>query len=398
MKDTLAIFGGKPVRANPLYYGKQSIDQNDINAVIKVMESDFLTCGPAVKNMEKKLKTTVEAPYAVSVTNGTAALHTAVFAFDIHQGDEIITTPMTFAATANAILYHRGIPVFADICPDTYNISAESIQSNITSKTKGVIVVDYTGQPADYEEIIKICKENNLWLIEDAAHSIGSKYKGKSVGSFADATTFSFHPVKTVTSGEGGAITCKDKQIYEKMALFRTHGITRDMDQMIHPTDDPWYYEQVYLGYNNRLTDIQAALLSSQLDKLNFFSKQRKKIVKKYQESFSKLDTIVLQRELEDADTTPHLFIIQLKLENLHATRREIYDALVAENIYCNVHYIPVYYHPYYEKLGYKRGLCPNAEWLYERILSIPLYPSMSDQDVDDVIHAIRKVLDYYKK
>lgn len=396
--EKLAILGGTPVRNTPIYYGRQMIDQKDIDSVVEILKSDFLTCGPAIQALEEKIKHIVDSPYAVAVSNGTDALHTAVFGLGLSEGDEVITTPLTFAATANAILYQDGIPVFADVCADTYNISAESIRKKITPQTKGIIAVDYTGQPADYNALHSICEEFNLWLVEDAAHAIGSSYEDKKVGSIADATTFSFHPVKTVTSGEGGAITCRDEPIYERMMLFRTHGITRNMKQMKHPSDDPWYYEQLLLGYNDRLSDIQAALLISQLDKLDLFSSRRREIATQYRQAFQNLNTLTLQTELIMAKTTPHLFVIQLNLENLRATRREIYDALAAENIYCNVHYIPVYYHPYYESLGYTRGQCPTAEYLYERVLSIPLYPMMTDQDVEDVITAIYKVLCYYRK
>lgn len=396
--EQLAINGGKPVRDIPIFYGHQWIDDSDISSVVEVLKSDYLTCGPKISELEKKLCDVTGGKYAVVVSNGTAALHIACLAAGIGEGDEVITTPITFAASANCALYCGAVPVFADICPDTYNISPEDIERKITERTKAVIAVDFTGQAVQIDEIRAICKRHNLILIEDGAHSIGTKYNGKRVGSLADMTTFSFHPVKTITGGEGGAILTNSEELYQKLLLYRTHGITKDSELFLEQADGPWYYEQIELGYNYRMTDIQAALICSQLDKLSQFVSRRKAIVKMYDEAFREVPEIIVQREIEESDTARHLYIIQLELSKLKVGRAEIFQALRAENVCCNVHYIPVYYFPYYKKHGYSRGLCPNAEKLYEGIISIPLYYSMSDEDVESVIHAVRKVIEYYRK
>lgn len=396
--ENLAIFGGTPVRETPIYYGRQFIDQDDIDAVVETLKSDLITCGPKVEELEKKLCEITEAKYAVVVSNGTAALHLAAMAAGIGEGDEVIVSSITFAASANCVLYCGGTPVFADIDPYTYNIDPEEIKKLITPKTKAIVAVDFTGQAVELNEIREICKEHNLILIEDAAHSLGTYYDGQAVGSIADMTTFSFHPVKTITGGEGGAITTNDEKLYKKLRLLRTHGITRNAAEMAHPTDDPWYQEQVCLGYNYRMTDFQAALLISQLKKLPAFSMKRKEIVEKYDDAFVMMPQLRIQREILESDTTRHLYVIRLVPDTLNCTRREFFDALFAENVCPQVHYLPVYWHSHYEKLGYERGLCPNAESFYEEAMSIPLYYALSDKDVDDVIAAVKKVVEYYKK
>lgn len=396
--ENLAIFGGTPVRETPIYYGRQFIDKDDIQAVVETLESDLITCGPRVEALEKKLCEVTGAKYAVVVSNGTAALHLAAMAAGIKEGDEVIVSSITFAASANCVLYCGGTPVFADIDPYTYNIDPEEIKKLITPKTKAIVAVDFTGQAVKLNEIRAICEEHNLILIEDAAHSLGTYYDGKPVGSIADMTTFSFHPVKTVTGGEGGAITTNDEEIYKKLRMLRTHGITKNADEMVNESHGPWYQEQVDLGYNYRMTDFQAALLLSQLKKLPAFSIRRKAIVEKYDDAFVMMPQIRIQREILESDTTRHLYVIRLVPGTLNCTRREFFDALCAENVCPQVHYLPVYWHSYYEKLGYKKGLCPNAESYYEEAMSIPLYFSLSDQDVEDVIAAVKKVVEYYKK
>lgn len=393
-----AICGGKPACQAPVQYGKQYIDDADIHAVTEVLKSDFLTCGPRIPALEKKFCEITGAKYAVAVSNGTAALHCACLAADIGPGDEVITTPITFAASANCVSYCGAKPVFADIDPETYNIDPGAVEACITEKTKAVIPVHYTGQAVAYDEIASICKKHGLILIQDAAHAIGTRYKGSPIGSLGDMTCFSSHPVKTVTSGEGGVITTNDEGLYKKLLLARSHGITRDRSLMAHPSDDPWYYEMVSLGYNYRLTDMQAALLSSQLNKLSVFSARRKDIVARYDEAFRRVDGIIVQKEIPESDTTRHLYILQLDPEVLTCSRRRFFDAMNAENIHCQVNYIPVYLLPYYQKLGYPAGLCPKAERLYERIISIPLYYSLTDEQVEEVISAVRKICAYYHK
>jgi len=396
--EQLAIFGGKPVRENQISYGRQCIEEDDIEAVVQVLRGSTLTCGPKIAELEAALCKVTGAKYAVAVSNGTAALHMAALAAGIKPGDEVITTPITFAASANCALYCQAVPVFADINPRTYNIDPDSIKAHITDKTKAIVAVDFTGQAVELDEICKIAKENNLILIEDAAHSIGTKYKGKGIGSIADMTTFSFHPVKTVTSGEGGAVTTNDEKLYHKLLLLRAHGITRDINVMVHKTDDPWYNEQVDLGFNYRMTDFQAALLISQLKKLPRFSDRRKEIMKIYDEAFSKIEQLFVQEEIKESDTTRHLYILHLIPEKLNCTRREFFDALKGENICPQVHYLPVYWHSYYEGLGYPKGLCPNAEKYYQEVMSIPFYPALTNEDVNDTITAVKKVIAYYKK
>ncbi len=396
--EKLAIFGGIPVLEENLSYGHQYIDDADIQAVVDVLKSDYLTTGPKVHEAEKKLCKITGAKYAVLIANGTAALHAACFAADIEPGDEVITTPMTFAASANCILYCGGKPVFADINPETYNIDPDSVERCVTDKTKAVVAVDFTGQAVELKRLRGICDKYNLILIEDAAHSLGTKYDGQSVGSIADMTEFSFHPVKTCTAGEGGAIMTNDDKLYKKLLLFRTHGITRNPDWMDQETEGSWYYQQIVLGYNYRMTDIQAALLSSQLDKLDIFAARRKELVKRYNKAFSKIPQITVQAEIMESDTVRHLYILQFNLEMLKGTRKDYFDALQAEGVGVNVHYIPTYKFPYYQKLGYKMGTCPNSERLYERIISIPLYYGLTNEQQDKVIEAVRKVIDYYKK
>ena len=261
-----------------------------------------------------------------------------------------------------------------------------------------MVAVDFTGQAVELDGLLELTKEKGIVLIEDGAHSIGTKYKDKGVGSIADMTTFSFHPVKTVTGGEGGAVLTNSEEYYKKLLLYRAHGITRDPSLMEKESHGTWYYEQISLGMNYRMTDIQAALIISQLDKLEKFSKRRKEIVARYNEAFQELPEITVQAEIPESDTTRHLYILRLKLDKLKVGRKEFFDAMAAENICCNVHYIPVYYHPYYEKLGYQKGLCPKAETLYEEMMSLPLYYSMTDQDVEDVIQGVRKVVESYRK
>lgn len=394
----LAINGGIPVRDTYLSYGKQHIDSDDIAAVVETLQSPYLTCGPKVKAFEAELCRLTGAGYATAVSNGTAALHIACLAAGIGPGDEVITTPITFAATANAVLYCGGRPVFADINPQTYTIDPGSIEAHITERTKAVIAVDFTGQACNYNEICAVCKKHHLLLIEDAAHSIGTVYYGTPVGSIADLTTFSFHPVKTVTAGEGGAVLAKDPVLAERVELLARHGITRAPQFLREQGNSNWYYEQQALGFNYRLTDIQCALAISQLSKLTRFALRRKMLIRQYDEMFRKIPAVRIQAENEGSDTVRHLYILRLKLEQLSCGRKEIYDALQAENIGVNVHYIPVYYFPYYQELGYQHGLCPNAEDYYESCLTLPLFYDMTDGDQQDVVQAVRKVIGHYLK
>ena len=399
MTQELAINGGKPVRDKLLPYGHQWIDEEDIKAVSEVLHSDWITQGPKVAEFEKEFAKYVGARYAVAVNSGTAALHTACFAAQIEKGDEVITTPITFAASANCVLYQGGIPVFADIDADTLNIDPEEIKKKITKKTKALIPVDFTGLPVDLEKILQIAKDNNLVIIEDASHALGATYKDSKIGSISDMTIFSFHPVKHITTGEGGMITTNNKEYYERLILFRTHGITKEKDKLL--TDDsPWYYEMQELGYNYRLTDFQCALGLSQLKKIDGIIQRRREIVKKYNSEFKDISEIKIP-ENNPFDSNPawHIYMIQLNLKRLKVGRREIFEALRAENIGVNVHYIPVHLQPYYQKkFGYNLGDFPKAENYYSRAITLPIFPKMTDKDVDDVIKAVKKVIGYYKK
>ncbi|MGE7778931.1 UDP-4-amino-4,6-dideoxy-N-acetyl-beta-L-altrosamine transaminase [Peribacillus sp. NPDC097264] len=385
----------RPIRETFLPYGRQWIDEDDINSVIQVLKGDYLTTGPYISKFETELANYVGSKYAVTFSNGTAALHGACFAAGIGEGDEVITTPMTFAASANCILYQGGLPVFADIDEETYNVDPNEIEKKITEKTKAIIPVHFTGNPAPLDEIYAIAKKHGLVIIEDAAHALGATYKQKKIGSISDMTMFSFHPVKHITSGEGGIITTNDKGYYEKLLQFRSHGITRDPNKMI---DDhgPWYYEMQFLGFNYRMTDIQAALASSQLKKVDKFLELRNKYVTMYNDELKKIKAITIPHQNKEASSSWHLYMIRLHLDQLTGNRKEAYSALQQENIGVNVHYIPVYLLPYYQGLGYKQGLCPHAEKLYEEVITLPLFPAMTEQDVADVIDAVKKVINRY--
>jgi dTDP-4-amino-4,6-dideoxygalactose transaminase len=333
----------------------------------------------------------------VAVANGTAALHCACIAAGIKPGDEVITTPITFAASANCAMYCGARPVFADINPETYNIDPDSIKNRVTDKTKAVVAVDFAGQAVEIDKIRSICDKHKLVFIEDAAHSIGTRYKGKQIGSLADMTTFSFHPVKTITCGEGGAILTNDKSLYHKLMLARTHGIERETEHL-KIKDEPWYYEQQILGYNYRLTDFQAAMLVSQLGKLDRFVRRRKEIVKQYDQAFSQMLELVIQKEIPESDTSRHLYVLRIDETKLTCDRKMFFHTLSAENIQPQVHYIPVYWLPYYQERGYPAGLCPNAEAYYRNCLSLPLYPMLTDGDVSDVIEAVYKLVNHYRR
>ena len=395
--NKLAINGGTPVRDTYLAYGKQKIDEDDINSVVKVLKGDYLTTGPIVSEFENSVAKYVGTKYAVAVSNGTAALHMACYAAGISEGDEVLVPAITFAASSNCVLYCGGKPVFIDIDPKSYNIDINKIKEKITSKTKAIIPVDFAGQSVDMDLILKIAEEYNLIVIEDAAHALGSEYKSEKVGSKAHMTEFSFHPVKPITTGEGGVVVTNSKELYEKMILFRSHGITRNSELMTE-NQGPWYYEQIDLGYNYRLTDIQSALGLSQIKKLDDFILKRREIVNKYNEAFKELEEIVTPFENEYSKSGYHIYVLLLNLDKLKCGRKEIFEALQAENIGVNVHYLPVYLHPYYKKLGYKKGQCPVAEDIYNRMITIPLFPSMTDKDIKDVIEAVKKVLNYYRK
>lgn len=377
-------------RSTFLSYGKQSIDEADIEAVVETLRSPFLTQGPKVVEFEQSVADYVGAKYAVAFSNGTAALHGACYAAGIGAGDEVITTPITFASTSNAILYCGGTPVFADIDSQTYNIDPEEIKKNITSKTKAIIPVDFTGQPVNLDEIMTIAEEHKLIVIEDGAHSFGASYKGRKIGSQAHMTMFSFHPVKPITTAEGGVITTDSEEYYEKLKLFRSHGISKT-PYAVEQGD--WYYEMTELGFNYRMTDIQAALGLSQIKKIDKFINIRREIADIYQEALDQFPGVILPKQLDGTNSGWHLYIIQLDQAVLNKTRKEIFNEMRTCNIGVHVHYIPVYWHPYYEQLGFSKGICNVAESWYEGALTLPIFPSMEKSDVNNVIEILKSTL-----
>jgi len=399
-----------------LPYGHQYIDDEDIKEVAKILRGDWITQGPKVKEFEEALADYVGAKYAVVFNSGTAGLHAAYFVAGINKGDEVITSPITFLSTANAALFLRAYPIFVDIEEDTGNINSDLIEKAITKKTKAIVPVDYGGHPVDLEKISKIAKKYNLLVIEDACHALGAEYRCNSqlitynsqldnwikVGNcrYSDMTIFSFHPVKSITTGEGGAVLTNNKKYYEKLLLFRNHGVTKNPDKFLNrdlvsgPTSHvspPWYYEMQLLGYNYRLTDIQCALGISQLKKLNKFIQRRREIAQIYQDEFKNNDFFDLPQEKGYAKSSWHLYPIRLK-DKYKNKKREILAKLREKGLGVQVHYIPVYWQPYYQKLGYRKGICPNAEDFYQREISIPLYPAMSEKDIKYVINSILKV------
>ena len=371
-------------------YGRQSINDEDIQAVIETLQSDYLTTGPKIQEFERKVADYCGAKYAVAVSNGTAALHIACMAAGISEGDEVITTPITFVASANCVLYCGGTPVFADINPKTYNIDIEDIRQKITDKTKAIVAVHFTGQPCEMEEIHGIAEEHNLIVIEDAAHALGADYRGQKIGSISDMTTLSFHPVKHMTTAEGGMVLTNNEELYRKLCLARTHGITRDTAMMESAAaDEPWYYEQISLGYNYRITDVQCALGISQMNRLDEFVEKRRRLVQRYNEAFQNVSEIITPYQMEGCNNSYHLYVIQIT----KGSRKEIFQTLRSAGIGVNVHYIPVYTQPYYRTHGYADVCCPNAEQYYQRAISLPLYPELTDEEQDYVIEQVLQYL-----
>jgi len=396
MSDTLAIAGGKPVRSRPLPYARQWVDEDDIRAVAEVLRGDWLTTGPAVGEYERAFAAYVGAKRAVAVSSGTAALHAAVFAAGIQPGDEVITSPLTFVASANCVLYCGGSPVFADVQADTGNLDASDVEAFITDRTRAILAVDYGGQPADLEELRTIAARHGLRFIEDAAHALGATYKGQRVGALADLTAFSTHPVKHIATGEGGVITTEDDGVADRLRAFRNHGIRTDAHMRAERGD--WFYDMEALGFNYRISDILCALGRQQLSKADLWLARRRAIAARYQAAFAEMPEIETPVERADREHAWHLYTIRLNFDRLDANRRQIFVALRAEGILVNVHYIPVYWHPYYQRLGYRKGLCRVAESLYERLITLPLWPGMTDADADDVICAVNKVIDAYRQ
>jgi UDP-4-amino-4,6-dideoxy-N-acetyl-beta-L-altrosamine transaminase len=390
-------------------YGKQCIEEDDIAAVVKTLKSDWLTQGPMIAEFEKAVARKTGARYAVAVATGTAALHCACFAAGVKEGDEIITSPITFAASGNCALFLGGSVRFVDINPATYCMDVQKLEAAIRKKTKAVIPVDFTGQPCDIEEINAIASKHNLRVIEDAAHSLGATYNGKPVGSLAEMTIFSFHPVKLITTGEGGMIVTNSEVAAKKLRLFRTHGITNNDEAIIFPrqaadnenikqrkknynTRSPWYYEMQELGYNYRITDLQCALGLNQLRKLERFVTRRRMIAKRYNEAFAQSPYLVTPYVQPNSESAWHLYVLRLRLEKMSKTRREVFEELRSSGIGVQIHYIPLHLQPYYRhRFGYKRGDFPEAEAYYDSSISLPLFPGMSEGDCERVISCVLK-------
>jgi len=374
-------------------YGRQYIDEEDIKAVLEVLKSDFITQGPKIGEFEEKLAKKVGAKYAVVFNSGTSALHAVYYALGLKEGDEFITTPITFVATANAGRFLGANPIFADVEPDTGNIDPKEVEKLITPKTRLISVVHYAGHPVDLEPIREVAQKYNLKLVEDACHALGARYKGTPIGAckYSDATVFSFHPVKHITTGEGGAVLTNDREIYEKLLMFRNHGITRDRKRFLNKPHGDWYYEMQFLAPNYRITDLQAALGISQLKKLDFFVKRRREIAQIYNETFKGNPYFDLPPERDYAFHSYHLYPVRLKPQ-LWEKKKEIFRKLREEGVGVQVHYIPVYWQPYYQSLGYRKGLCPKAENFYRAEISLPLYPAMEESDIEFVVEKVFKV------
>ncbi len=390
------MHGGTPVRGKLLPYGRQSLDDADIQAVVEVLKSDWLTTGPKVAEFEERFAAWIGARHAVSFSSGTAALHGAAFAAGLGPGDEAITTPMTFCATANCILYQGATPVFADVSPDTLNLDPGEVSRKLSSRTKAILAVDYAGHPAALDELGELAKTCGALLIEDACHALGAEYREKRVGGIADMTVFSFHPVKHLTTGEGGMVATNDARLAETLQRFRNHGISSEARE--RQEAGQWFYEMVLLGFNYRLTDIACALGLSQLKRLDPNLARRREIAARYKAAFRDLSAILVPAVRDGVNPAWHLYPIRLNLGNLSVGRGEIFRALRAENIGVTVHYIPVHQHPYYRERfqSNAKDSYPVAEDAYERLISLPMFHSMTAQDVEDVIHALRKVVGHY--
>jgi len=387
-----AVHGGSPVRSTLLPYGRQTIEEDDIQAVVETLRSDWLTTGPKVAEFEEAFAAWVGARYAVSFSSGTAALHGAAYAAGILTGDEVITTPLTFAATANCILYQGGRPVFADVTADTLNIDPERVVPLLNSRTKALLPVDYAGHPADLDAVLEIAERDGLIVIEDACHALGAEYRGRRVGGISRMTVFSFHPVKHITTGEGGMVTTDNPKFADTLRTFRNHGIRSDA--RARQREGQWHYEMVLLGFNYRLTDIACALGIRQLAKLDGNLARRREIAARYNSALRDLPGIVIPSVRSDVLPAWHLYPI--RVDSTHFTRDELFLALRAENIGVNVHYIPVHLHPYYrDRFGYRGGEFPVAENAYRSLITLPLFPGMNDNDVDDVIDAMQKLIEH---
>lgn len=392
-----AIVNGKPVRSSFLHPFKHSIGQEEIDEVVDTLKSDWITTGPKTFKFEEIFFEYVNSKYAIAVNSCTAALHLAVIALGIGNGDEVITTPYTFAATAEVVINANAKPVFVDVEKDTYNIDPAKIEEKITDKTKAIIVVHYAGHACEMDKIMEIAEKYDLYVIEDAAHAIGSKYKDKKIGSIGDATCFSFYATKNITTAEGGMITTNRGDLADKMRILSLHGISKDAWKR-YSSEGSWYYEIAYSGYKYNMSDLQASIGIHQMKKLDQMQKRREEIADMYNKSFGPIPQITTPTVKSYTTHAWHLYPIQVNSDLLSINRNEFIEALKAENIGTSVHFIPLHLHPYYkEKYGFKGDDFPNAESLYQNEISLPIYPKMEDKDVEDVISAVKKIIDYYE-
>ncbi|HET8985292.1 MAG TPA: UDP-4-amino-4,6-dideoxy-N-acetyl-beta-L-altrosamine transaminase [Trueperaceae bacterium] len=369
-----------------LPYGRQNVDENDVQAVADTLRGEYLTTGPAVTRFEEGLKTVSGAQHAVAVNSGTSALHAMYFAAGLEAGDEIVTSPLTFAATANAALYLGATVKFVDVEPDTGNIDASLVEAAVTDRTRLIVPIDFAGQPADYDALRAIARSRGIGIVADAAHSLGASHNGRPVGTLADASSVSFHPVKPITTAEGGAVLTDDAALARRARLFQTHGITKDAGELLDQDEGPWWYEQHHLGFNYRLTDVQAALGLSQLRRLQTFIDRRRALAALYDRAFAGATDIEVPGRREYSQSGWHLYVIRVRAA---ADRRPLFEHLRAAGIGVQVHYLPVYFHPYYRQLGYQRGLAPAAEVFYNTAISLPIFPAMTDDDVTRVAETV---------
>lgn len=373
----------------------QTISDADIRAVTETLRSDYLTTGPQVAAFERAFADFTGMPEAVAVCNGTAALHAAMYAVGIQPGDEVIVPAMTFAATANCVVYQGGTPVFADVDVESLLLDPDQVERLITPRCKAIIAVDYAGQPCDYDSLNQIAQNHGLALVADACHAVGGSYKGKPVGSLAHLSTFSFHPVKNMTTGEGGMVTSDSRELARKMRLFRNHGIDTDHHQ--REARNSWTYELIDLGYNYRMTDFQCALGLAQLRRLPAWLERRREIARAYDTAFEENDLVTPVASRTDVAHAYHLYVVQLNLARLQVERAAVFMQLREKGIRVNVHYLPVHLHPFYQQRFRTRpGLCPRAEAAYERILSLPIHPNMSIQDANEIATTLLQILNSF--
>lgn len=381
-----------------IFYGKQSIDENDIDAVVEVLKSDFLTQGPAIEKFEKCVAEYCGAKYAVAVTSATAALHISCLSAGLGKDDILWTSPITFTASANCGRYCGADVDFVDIDPSTYNMSIAELEKKLQAaeiKPRVVVPVHLAGQSCEIDKIYKLSQKYGFKVIEDASHAIGADYKETKVGccKYSDMTVFSFHPVKIVTTGEGGMVLTNDKDLYEKLVLYRSHGITRDPKLMTGTADGPWYYQQIDLGFNYRMTDMQAALGYSQMQKVNEFVSKRRYLAKRYNELLKNINGIQLPDQNEDTKSSWHLYVVRVDFSKISKTKNQIFAEMKEKGICLNLHYIPVHTQPYYENLGFKGGDFPNSEKYYEEAFTLPLYYSLTDEQQDHIVKSLVEVL-----